>query len=118
MRQADNEILRRLRTVTISIAQRTLLLSDAHDDVNVFAEGLRDIGNDLYDTAQAALTRVTDIDATDGVPNGKQTARAADTSDMLAMLADKLRHELAAGSDWTSAAGTVATSASHERWLP
>lgn len=118
MRQADNEILRRLRTVTISVAQRTLLLSDAHDDVNVFAEGLRDIGNDLYDTAQAALTRVADIDATDGVPNGKQTARAADTSDMLAMLADKLRHELAAGSEWLPAADTAATSARHEPQRP
>lgn len=94
MRQADHDILHRLRALSDSLGRRTLLLGRVSDDVNVFAEGLRDLGNDLHDTAEAALARVADIDATDGVPTGQQTGRTAEISATMATLADALEHEI------------------------
>ena len=95
MRQADSDIVRRLRAVSDTLGHRITLLARAHDDVNVFAEGLRDIGLDLHDTAEAALARVADIDATDGVPIGQGTDRTIEISATLARLTDALHDELA-----------------------
>lgn len=90
MRQADNDILERLRALSETLGDRVTLLARVHDDVNVFAEGLRDVGLDLHDTAEAALARVADIDATDGVPTSRQTAPNLEVSAALATLANAL----------------------------
>lgn len=96
MRPADRAILDQLRALSDTLTYRTVLLARAHDDVNVFAEGLRDIGHDLHDTGQAALARVADIDAIDGVPTGRQTDRTAEISSFLVVLTEALHRELQA----------------------
>lgn len=95
MRPADREILEQLHALSATLGHRTMLLAQACDDVNVFAEGLRDIGHDLHDTGEAALARVAEIDAIDGVPTGQGTDRTAEISATLAILTDALNREAA-----------------------
>lgn len=94
MRQEDRVILDRLHALSGTLSQRAMLLGLARDDVNVFAEGLRDLGHDLTDAGQAALVRVAEIDAVDGVPLGQETHRSAAISGILAELASRLEREI------------------------
>lgn len=93
MRQADVDVLDRVRALSRTLSHRMVLLAMGRDDVNVFAEGLRDLGLDLRDTGRAVLDRVAEIDATDGVPTGEQSDRAVEVSGLLATLAESWHHE-------------------------
>lgn len=93
MRQADVDVLDRVRGLSRTLSHRMVLLAMGRDDVNVFAEGLRDLGLDLRDTGRAVLDRVAEIDATDGVPTGGQSERAVGVSGLLATLAESSRRE-------------------------
>jgi len=93
MRQADVDVLDRVRALSRTLSHRMVLLSLGQDDVNVFAEGLRDLGLDLSDTGQALLDRVAEIDATDGVPTGRQPERVVEVSSLLTTLAERFQHE-------------------------
>ena len=94
MRQADRDVLDRVRALSRTLAHRLILLALGHDDVNVFAEGLRDLGLDLKDTGDAVLARVAEIDAIDGVPTGQQTPRTAEISTILTDITSALHHEI------------------------
>src|SRR5699024_2316072 len=93
MRQADVDVLDRVRALSRTLSHRMVLLALGQDDVNVFAEGLRDLGLDLSDTGRALLDRVAEIDATDGVPTGRQSQRVVEVSSLLTTLAERFQHE-------------------------
>lgn len=112
MRQADVDVLDRVRALSRTLSHRMVLLAMGRDDVNVFAEGLRDLGLDLRDTGRAVLDRVAEIDATDGVPTGEQSDRAIEVSGLLATLAESLHRETSVR--MTSADDTVEDAAASE----
>lgn len=97
MRQADVDVLDRVRALSRTLSHRMVLLSLGQDDVNVFAEGLRDLGLDLSDTGQALLDCVAEIDATDGVPTGRQPERVVEVSSLLTTLAERFQYETTSG---------------------
>lgn len=63
MTPEDRELLDTVQRLQRTLSHRTVLLRHAHSDVDVFAEGLRDLGNDLTDIGGHCLDRVTELDS-------------------------------------------------------
>lgn len=64
MNDTDRELLDRVRALHATLTQRTVLLSHVQSDVDIFTEGMRDLGADLTSIGDALLTRVRELDAT------------------------------------------------------
>lgn len=63
MTNEDAELLDRVRTLHRSLTQRTVLLTHVRSDVDVYAEGMRDLGQELHDLGADILARVEVLDA-------------------------------------------------------
>lgn len=59
----DRLLLNRLQRLHSTLSQRAVLLAHVRSDVDAFAEGLRDVGNDLSDLACQCLSRVAELDS-------------------------------------------------------
>jgi hypothetical protein len=59
----DEALLDRVRALHAILTHRTVLLVHVRSDVDVFAEGLRDLGHDLRDLGDDLLRRVDELDA-------------------------------------------------------
>ncbi|QWF78226.1 hypothetical protein [Amycolatopsis sp. CA-230715] len=84
MNDTDRELLDRVRALHATLTQRTVLLSHVQSDVDIFAEGMRDLGADLTSVGDALLGRVRELDATPVATSG------ADSSALVARLAGQL----------------------------
>ncbi|GAA1988692.1 hypothetical protein [Amycolatopsis minnesotensis] len=62
MNDTDRELLDRVRALHRNLTQRTVLLSHVQSNVDVFTEGMRDLGTDLADLGGALLSRVRELD--------------------------------------------------------
>lgn len=58
----DRALLNRLQRLHSTLSRRSVLLAHIHSDVDAFAEGLRDMGQDLSDLGRQCLTRVAELD--------------------------------------------------------
>lgn len=86
MNDNDRELLDRVRALHGALTQRTLLLSHVRSNVDIFAEGMRDLGEDLTDLGGALLARVRELDElpSDPPPTGliaRLASRLADLAD-------------------------------------
>jgi class 3 adenylate cyclase len=59
----DTELLDRVRTLHRSLTQRTVLLTHVRSDVDAYAEGMRDLGEELHELGADILARVETLDA-------------------------------------------------------
>jgi hypothetical protein len=81
----DRDLLDSVRRLHSTLTQRTLLLTRVQSNVDIFAEGLRDLGHDFHDLGGRIRTRVTELDA-DPDHSPRLTPRRARTADRLAEL--------------------------------
>ncbi|SFA72842.1 hypothetical protein SAMN05216266_10188 [Amycolatopsis marina] len=65
----DRVLLDRVRALHSTLTHRTVLLAHVQSDVDVFAEGLRDLGQDLRDLGDDMLCRVAELDLADAPPH-------------------------------------------------
>jgi ribosomal 50S subunit-associated protein YjgA (DUF615 family) len=79
----DAELLDRVRTLHRTLTQRTVLLTHVRSDVDVYAEGLRDLGQELHDLGTDVLARVEVLDALP-VTDRPQSVRIARLAGVLA----------------------------------
>ncbi|QWF81302.1 hypothetical protein [Amycolatopsis sp. CA-230715] len=86
MNDTDRELLDRVRALHGTLTQRTLLLSHVQSNVDIFAEGMRDLGEDLADIGGALLARVRELDELPSDP--PPTALIARLAGRLADLGD------------------------------
>ena len=63
MNPDDRALLNRLQRLHSTLSQRAVLLAHVRSDVDAFAEGLRDVGNDLCDLGCQCLARVAELDS-------------------------------------------------------
>lgn len=77
-----------------TLDRRTVLIVHAHRDVDVFIEGLRDLGTDLTEAGEAVLRRVAELDATSTVAPTPEPGRTAEISASLARISDELHHAI------------------------
>ena len=62
MSPEDRALLDRVLQLHSTLTQRAVLLSHFRSDPDVFAEGLRDLGQDFHDVGAEILRRVTELD--------------------------------------------------------
>lgn len=87
MTPQDDELLDSLHTLDSTLSRRVVLLRHVRSDVDVYAEGLRDLGNDLTDLGAACLQRVSDLDLQPSTAKPPQPERIAALSHSLTTLA-------------------------------
>ncbi|WP_040405748.1 hypothetical protein [Amycolatopsis nigrescens] len=63
MNERDIRLLDRVRELHRYLTQRTVALVHCQSDPDLFAEGMRDLGQDLHDAGTALLDRVHELDA-------------------------------------------------------
>lgn len=86
MKPEDRELLDSVRRLHSTLTQRTVLLTRVHSTVDIFAEGLRDLGLDLHDLGARILDRVAELDASPD-HSRRVTVRRAQVAGRLAELA-------------------------------
>jgi len=84
---ADHELFDMMRQLQRTLSHRTVLLRHAHSDVDVYAEGLRDLGNDLTDIGRHCLDRVAELDTQPVDSTKRQSAHIVTLSGLLNDLA-------------------------------
>lgn len=98
MTPEDRALLGMVCRLQRTLSPRTVLLRHAHSDVDVFTEGLRDLGNDLTDIGKHCLDRVAELDAWPIDGNKHQSRDIVTVSGLLADLAlEHCRRSSAAG---------------------
>jgi hypothetical protein len=63
MTPEDRELLDRVRLLHSTLTHRTVLLTRCQSNVDVFTEGMRDLGQDFHDLGTEILHRVTELAA-------------------------------------------------------
>ncbi|OZM72582.1 hypothetical protein CFN78_13115 [Amycolatopsis antarctica] len=63
MNETDAALLNRVRRLHRTLTQRTVLLTHVRSEVDVYAEGLRDLGGELHRLGADLLARVAELDA-------------------------------------------------------
>ena len=63
MNPDDRVLLNRLQRLHSTLSQRAVLLAHVRSDADAYAEGLRDVGNDLCGLGRQCLVRVAELDS-------------------------------------------------------